>query len=277
MAIIFGLLAACCYGVSDFFGGLASRRVAALTASMWGQVIGVPVAGVALLIRGGALNAETLGWGALAGIGAGVGTAVLYGGLASGRMSVVAPLSGLAAAAIPVVFGTVTGDELAPLTVAGILLALPAVVLVSLQRAPAGVQPAHLGVWEGLGSGVAFALTFVSLARAGSAAGGWPPLIAAVVAAAVLGCGCALTRTALGVPRGARYLVAALGFLGTSATISYSVAGAHGSLSVVAVLGALYPALTVVCARVFLSEKWSRVQIVGLAAAALAATLIAAG
>ena len=130
-AVILALAGAISYGVSDFIGGLASRRttvwpVAVLSCA--GSLVGALVMAVA---DPGSPTGTDLWWGAVAGIGAGVGTAFLYRGLAGGRMGVVAPVSGVGATAIPVLIGVLAGERPAALVWLGIVAALPGIWLVS--------------------------------------------------------------------------------------------------------------------------------------------------
>jgi uncharacterized membrane protein len=172
--ILLGLLGALFYGVSDFIGGVGGRRSSAVAVAVIAQPFGLISALVAVaVLRPDAPTWSTLMWGSLAGLGSGVGTLALYRGLAVGRMSVVAPLSGVIAAALPAVVGLATGDTVSGPRMAGLALALPGIAMVSLQRSepPDGAES---GVWEGLVAGLGFAVLFVGLARAGTASGAWP-------------------------------------------------------------------------------------------------------
>ncbi|BCJ36773.1 multidrug transporter [Actinocatenispora thailandica] len=144
MGIVLALCAAACYGSSDFLGGLLSRRASPYAVAVVAQCAALfVVAAVAAIAGNGLPAAAALAWGALSGIGNGLGTVFLYRGLGSARMSVVAPLSAVGSAGLPVLVGVAEGDRPAPLAVAGILLALPAVALISRGAdAPAGPQPA---------------------------------------------------------------------------------------------------------------------------------------
>ena len=132
MAVALGLLAAISYGSADFLGGLATKRNPAIRAALFSQALGFAVYLVALpLLPEGRLTGEAWLWGGLAGLTGGVGLAFLYRGLAHGRMSVVAPITAVIAAVLPVAFGLFTGERPSTLQLAGIGLAIPAIALVS--------------------------------------------------------------------------------------------------------------------------------------------------
>lgn len=275
MGVVLGLLAAVCYGASDFAAGAGGRKASSEAVAIISQPFGL-VAAVAAVVFLDAHSPSTsaLAWGAVAGLGSGVGTLALYRGLTVGRMSVVAPLSAVLTAALPAVVGIATGDSLSPLRVAGLALAFPAIALVSRQAGDAGGAARESGIWEGLVAGAGFALLFIGLARAGTHSGAWPLVPCQAVAVAVV----VVVGLALGSPAGtwrAAWWPAVLTGIGSgSANLLYLAATGYGQLSVVAVVTALYPAVTIVLARALLDERWARVQAVGLVLATLAVGLI---
>jgi drug/metabolite transporter (DMT)-like permease len=205
-----------------------------------------------------------------------MGTIALYRGLTVGSMGVVAPLSAVLAAALPAMIGIATGDSLSAVQVAGLALALPGVALISLQS-PGPVDSGGAGVAEGLLAGVGFALLFIGLARAGTSAGAWPLVpCQAIAVVTVLALGLGLGQPA-GTWAGARLPAVITGVLGGGANLLYLAATGKGQLSIVAVLTALYPAVTILLARGLLHEHWRRVQVVGLALSAVAIGLISVG
>ena len=111
MAILLALVSALCYGTSDFIGGVLSARLKPWTAAFTGQFAGGALLGLLCVVRGTALPVAAVGWGALAGLGGGIGIIYLYRGLSTGRMGVVAPLSGVLAALVPAAVGILTGDR----------------------------------------------------------------------------------------------------------------------------------------------------------------------
>jgi drug/metabolite transporter (DMT)-like permease len=278
LALLLALAAAVAYGTSDFVAGLLSRRASFLLVGAVAQFIAMTGTLVALPFTSPpAPHAAPLAWGAASGAGAALGTLALYRGLAAGQMAVAAPLSGVGAAALPTLAGFLLGERPSRVAIAGIVLALLAVWLVS--SAGLGPRDARLaaGVVDGLLAGVGFALLFVALDRAGDDAGLWP-VAAGQVTSAVILCAAALVgrvplRPDLRLTGGA----AAVGGLGASAIVLFYFATHAGLLTLAAVLTSLYPAVTVVLARVTLGERLRRLQTVGLLLAATAVVLIVTG
>lgn len=276
MGVVLGLLAAVAYGTSDFVGGVGGRRSSVGRITLIAQPFGVVTAAAAIvLLPGDRPSVGALLWGALSGVGSGIGTVSLYRGLTAGRMSVVAPLSAVLTAALPALVGLASGEHLSAAALAGLAVAVPAITLISQQRdAGAGGRS---GAPYGLLAGCGFALLFVALDRAGTDAGAWPLLPGQVVAVLVV---LPFALRLLG--PGSRWRSAAgpgvlAGVLGGTANLLFLAATGAGQLSVVAVLSALYPAVTVVLARLLLGERWSALQAVGLVTAGLAVGLITAG
>jgi uncharacterized membrane protein len=219
--------------------------------------------------------AAALGWGAVSGLGNGFGTVALYRGLAMARMSVVASLSAVLAAIIPAIVGIALGDRLSAPEAIGMVLAVPAIVLVSLSAGSEGGR--RPGIRDGLVAGAGFGLFFVALDRAGTASGAWPLLSGEGVTLAIaVPLGLAMSRR-VGGRRAAIPYGAAAGIFGAMATAAFFFATGKGDLSLVAVLTSLYPAVTIVLARVALTERWSRLQGLGLLAAAASVVLISLG
>lgn len=276
MAILLALMAAGCFGTGDFAAGLASRRYTAAPVTAAVTAMGTLLAGLAVvLLNPSAPDGPELLWGALSGVGSAVGTLALYHGLAVGRMSVVATLSAILTAVIPVLLGIILGNRLSITAAAGIVIAIPAIGLVSWQpeehRRPGERSGAVFGVIAGLG----FALLLIALDRAGTAAGAWPLVPGEGVAVILLLPLAHRGVVAHGRPtRSAALLTAAAGTLAGTGNLLYLAATGHGQLAVVAVVTSLYPAMTVLLARLLLAEHWSRRQVIGLISAALAVVLV---
>ena len=279
MTIVLALASAVVYGASDFLGGLATRRSTATSVVVWSQLAGLLMLGLAVAVMGTPVPAPAdLAWGALAGVGGGAGVVLLYRGLSIGRMAIVAPTTAVGAAALPVLAGLVLGERPAALALLGVAVALLAIVLVSSapdlssQRRARGLPP---GLVEAIGSGVGFALFFVALAQAAETAGLWPLLTArvSILVAAIAGL---VTRTTLRPAPGSTVMILVVGVLDMAANLLYLLASRTGLLSLVAVVVSLYPASTVLLARVVLGERLSARQVVGLVAAGAGVALIAA-
>jgi drug/metabolite transporter (DMT)-like permease len=275
VGVVLALLAALAYGSSDFVAGAGARRSSTGRVTLIAQPFGLVAAAIAVAVFPAAPpDAPALLWGALSGVGSGLGTVALYQGLAVGRMGVVAPLSAVVSAAVPAVVGLASGEHLTALALVGLGLAVPAIALVSSQRAPAAGT--RSGALWGILAGGGFALLFVALDRAGTAAGAWPLLPGQAVAVVVI------------LPIAARLLGAArwrdaaapgvvAGLLGGAANLLFLAATGAADLAVAAVLTALYPAVTVLLARGVLGERWTARQVVGLVAAGVAVVLITVG
>ena len=281
MVIWLALLAATAYGVADFVGGVVSQKASPWAVAWAAQLGGSVVVLSLVLVTDGSPDGSDLAWTLLAGLANGVGTAFLYRGLSSGRMGVVAPVSGVGAAVVPVAVGLLTGDRPALLAWLGILIALPGIWLVSRDPAAAPVPDRRRGLPAGVGDGVAaglgFGVLFVALAQIPEEAGLLPLALNQVVAGVVI----MVLATATGqawLPRTPRAgLGAVAGLLGALATGAYMVATQDGELSVVAVIASLYPAVTVVLAATLLRERIHRGQAYGLLLCVVAIGLVAAG
>lgn len=281
MAILLALLSAAAWGIGDFAAGLGSRDLGAPRVTAATQLLGLITAGFAVLIYSGVgPRLDPLLWGALSGVASAVGTVSLYHGLAVGGMTVVATLSGVLAAVVPVIVGLALGNTLGPAPAVGILIAIPAILLVSWHRDPLAQARSRAGALYGTLAGLGFGLLFISLDQAGTHSGAWPlvsgQLVSVLVIAPFALRGIRARRRA-GAARDAVLLTLLAGVLSGVANLLFLAATGHGELAIVAVLASLYPAVTVLLARVFLSEQWSRSQVLGLVAALVAVVLVSAG
>lgn len=279
MTALLSLLAAASYGLGDFNGGLFSKRGGAWAVALMAQLGGTVLVLVVALLAGGSPGGADLAWAVVAGVGNGFGTAFLYRGLSTGRMGVVAPVSGVGAVVVPVVAGFLVGERPGPAVWAGILLALPAIWLVS--REPASVEiadaPAGSGLVDGVLAGLGFGSLFAALAQIPEEAGFLPLAVNQLIAGGAIIL-VALALRADWVPRN-RYALGGIisGGLGALATGLFQVATHHGYLTVAAVVTSLYPAFTVLLAATVLREPIHRAQALGLAMCAAAVVLVAAG
>ncbi len=284
MSILLALASAVTYGSADFLGGMASRRAPALVVVAVSQVFGLALLLAALpLLPAAHPSAADFAWGALAGVAGGAGILFLYRGLAAGPMSIVAPVTAACAATIPVPAGLALGERPGRAALAGVAVAIVAIALVSRQRSRAagGRQPegrcARAALTTAVTAGVAFGAFFILLDRASTQAGLWPLVGSRAGSFLLYGSVALATNTALRLPRAALRTTLSAGVLDMAANVFYLVALRHGLLSIVAVLTSLYPASTVVLARVVLKERMSPLQLGGIACAAVAVVLIAGG
>jgi len=276
LAVLLALGCAVVYGAADFLGGLASRKTSVFGVVAFSQVIGL-VALLALLPwLGGPVEAADLWWGAASGLAGAAGLVVFFRTLARGVMSVIAPVTAVSAAAVPVLVGLLTGDRIGTWSAVGIALALAAVVLVSAEgglRALSQARPATL--LPALLAGSMFGIFFVLLDRT-SDESGLTPLVTARLASVALVVALALaTRQSLRVTRVALPLVAASGVGDMTANALFLLATQQdGQLAITGVLASLYPVSTVVLAQLVLRERLVGAQVAGLGAAVAAVVLI---
>jgi drug/metabolite transporter (DMT)-like permease len=274
MGVFLGLAAALLYGGSDFAGGLASRRFGPVRVSIVGSAVATVLSWAVLISSGGpGPTVRAVAWGLASGLAGGTGTLVLYRGLARGQMSVVGPVSAVGAAVFPVLAALTLGERPGLLAVAGVLVALPAIVLVAASGSVRGKLGG--GLLEGVAAGLAFGVLFIGLAQAGRNAGLWPVAceqtgsLLPVLAVAVK------TRQPLRVPFRAAALPMLAGASGMAATLAYFYATHYSMLAVAAVVVSLYPGFTVLLARLILHERFSPAQRAGLGLCALAVAAIA--
>lgn len=275
MAIVFSLISALAYGISDFLGGLFAKKASPWQVAVVGQTSSTFFSLVAAYFVAGSPTGRDMAYGALAGLGGGFGVVFLYRGLATARMGVVAPLSAIGTALLPVAVGLATGDRPSTLALLGIIFAFPAIVLIS---RVVDDNPAHRGgVLDGILAGLGFGALFVFLGQVGDDAGLYP-LAASQAASVVAVVAMAMVLRQGWVPRDpGSWKAVMMGPLGATAQAAFLYATHHGLLSVVSVISSLYPASTVLLAAVLLREKIHGWQGVGLVFAVLAVALVAAG
>lgn len=220
--------------------------------------------------------------GAAVGVVGPIGIVLLYKGLATGRMSVVAPVTALGASMVPVVWGLVTGERPSPLALFGVAAALIAVVLISGAPAhPGSLGPPTASTREvlplSIGSGLGFGSVYVMLGSTSDRAGIWPLIVARPMSIALVAAGALVTGRSLRPAPADRLTIAAAGVADITANLVFLAAVHRGLLSIVAVISSLYPASTVALARVVLGERLHRMQVAGLVLAACGVMAMAAG
>ena len=279
-AILLALGAAVAYGLSDFVGGVSSKKASPWSVALVAQLAGgVVVLGLSSVLDGSPTGTD-LAWAVVAGVANGIGTGFLYRGLSSGRMGVVAPVSGVGAALVPVVVGLISGERPSALVWLGIVAALPGIWLVARVSQPedvGGDRPTGSGVLDGVLAGLGFGSLFAVLAQIPESAGFLPLALNQLVAGVVVVV-MALAMRAAWVPRQpAAAFGAVSGVLGATATGAFLLATQSGFLTVTAVLASLYPAFTVLLAATILREHIHRGQAAGLVLCGLAVAMVAGG
>jgi drug/metabolite transporter (DMT)-like permease len=309
-----GLSSGLCWGAADFFGGIQSRRLPALTVAFWSQVAGGLGLAVALAVSGTRPAPGGVAWGLVAGVGSGCALVLFYRGLAEGTMSIVAPVSACGAV-VPVAAALLTGHRPGALAGLGVIAAIAGVVLVSRPRphrrergpgarpidaSPASSNPGAPaqpgprtdggrsggGGWSGrvlamaLASALGFGLFYVFVDAGTTGSRGEPLWVIAGARASslVMLSTIALVghRSALRWPGRRIGPVALIGIGDTGANLLFAYAATTGNLAVVGVLGSLYPVATVVLARWLLGERLSGGQNAGVALALTGVGLLAA-
>ncbi|HEX7473074.1 MAG TPA: EamA family transporter [Candidatus Limnocylindrales bacterium] len=276
MPVVFGLLSAITWGSADFGGGRATRRGPVFGVVLVSQALGMLLAGALAVARGEPMPGPAdLGWAALAGLAGALGIACLYQGLASGRITVVAPIAGVLAATIPVTVGWLGQGLPSPWRIAGIGLALVAVVLVSTSSDPLGDRSA--GVRFGIFAGIGFGLFNVFAARFSPGVVFGPLVVVRALEGVAVVAAILLTRRAWRLPRSVVPLAMAVGVGDMAGNGFFVLAAQAGRLDVASVLSSLYPVTTIVLAAIVLHERVSRAHAAGIAVAAAAIVLIAGG
>jgi drug/metabolite transporter (DMT)-like permease len=220
-------------------------------------------------------------WGAMGGLCGGIGVALLYRALAIGTMSVVAPTTAVCAVAIPVVAAVILGERPSPLAVGGIVLGIVSIVLVSRQTATApgdnNLSANRSGLGIALASGVAIGFFFLSFAQTRTEAGMWPLVTARAVSVSMFSVLAIGSRQSIRMAAPVLRLVVLAGILDMLANALYLIAVRIGPLSVVVTLSSLYPASTVILARIVLRERLNLWQVSGVVCALAAVVLIVRG
>ena len=245
-------------------------------------LVSYPIAMVLLAVLatvvGGEISRGAVMWGALCGVSQAFGVWWFYAALGSGPISVVSPLTAVLVAAVPVGVGVTLGERPGAIAIAGVVVALIAVVLVSREASDEDVTPHRFTAkvaWMTVGSGLAFGMNFVLIDQAPVEAKLWP-LVFARVSATVLVVTIAAMSANLRAPSGTPLRLAMLaGLLDTGANVAMLLALQASLLSLAGVLMSLYPAATVLLAIVVLRERVTRWQAVGMVLALAAVAMIA--
>lgn len=280
LAVALALGAAVAWGTGDFLGGLASRRTHVLAVLLVSQAVGLAGLALWLLV---VHDTPPGAVGLLAAVGAGVagalGLACLYRGMAIGAMGVVAPISA-ASPLVPLAFDVARGTPPSILQLLGIALALAGIALVAREPGRLG-RRASAGVGLAVLAALGFGLFFVGLDVAADESVVWATFVARAAAVVAVATAAAVAVRGRGLSilaiRPHLRLVVAVGLFDTGANVLLATATTHGLVSVVALLGSLYPVTTILLARLLLHERLSASRRAGAVAALAGAALVAAG
>jgi drug/metabolite transporter (DMT)-like permease len=277
VVVLLGLVVAAAFGSGDFVGGRAVSSASTFGVLAVGQFVALAAAAIVAFAAGGAVRAPDIGLGAAAGVVNVLGLAWLYFGLAHGRVSVVAPLTAVVAALVPVCWALIRGERPSGVALTGAVLAIAAGAVIAHESPETGDAGALGGTWYALAGGTLLGMSFVFYAEAAGGSGFWPVLAArgtAIVVVLVALLASADRRLPIG---RARMLALAAGALDVTAGIFELVALREGLLAIVAPVVALAPAFTVLLAWAVLRERMSRIQLAGFVMALAGLVLVAAG
>jgi drug/metabolite transporter (DMT)-like permease len=279
LALALALGSSLCWGLADFAGGLQARRVPLAAVMLFSQLAPLGALAVVVAVIGDpAPSFSDLAPAAAAGAAGSIALAGFYHALSIGTMSIVAPISATGAI-VPVAVGVATGDRPSSLQVVGIVAAVAGVVLASREQSddPARAESARRSVILALLAAVGFGSFFVGMDAAASASVPWALLVARGSSVLVLLAVVLALRPPLAVGRRSLAVLAAIGVADLTANALFALASTKGLLSLVAVLGSLYPVTTVLLARFLLRERVRRVQEAGIVFALVGVALIAGG
>jgi drug/metabolite transporter (DMT)-like permease len=278
MEVALGALVALAYGSGDFLGGISAKRLPTVTVLLVSQSFGLAVALVLVVaLRDARPDAHVFVLSAAAGVVAVVALGLLFRGLALGRMSIVAPLSAIGGGVLPVAWGLLRGERPSALALAGVGVALIAAAIVGrgAEHDPAATISPRLELALGAGAGLGFGVVFILFAESSSGSGMWPVLIARCASVPVLAIAAVVLGHSPRIARADLAPVAGAGLCDVGANALVVLAVRRGFLSLVAPVASLYPATTVVLARLVLHERICRQRAGALALGLVGLALIA--
>jgi drug/metabolite transporter (DMT)-like permease len=277
MAALLALAGGACWGIGDFFGGLASRRIAVLTVLAVSQAIGLAGLLAWVLFSGEAFpGAVELLPAAAAGLAGVIGLGALYRGLAIGAMGIVAPISA-ASPIVPLAVDASKGEVPAALQWLGILLVLGGIVILSREPSPSGGRPIAAGAGLAIVAALGFGLFVVGIDAGSDESPAWAVVIARSVAVSFAVVAALVTAVSLRPPAGLLPMLAVVGLGDVGANVLIATATTHGTAGIVAVLSSVYPVVTILLARFLLGERLSSAKRAGGGVALTGAALVAAG
>lgn len=275
-AIVLALGASLSWGFADFFGPLHGRKLGALRTLVYVQLGGLVGIAVIVAVRWiGPQDAVAL-LAIPAAISGTLGLFAYYRGIAVGAISIVAPIAGVSAV-VPVIVGIASGESPSAWQLAGIACALFGVFLAAREPRSAGETGLAAGVGLAVLAAIGFGGYFPFMHAAGNADYWWASLIFRIASTSVILLAVAVKRPNIIVPRRVLPWLALIGFGDMFGNLLFAAASTSGLVSVTSVLASLYPIVTVVLARVVLSERVARSQEAGIALTLAGVILISAG
>jgi drug/metabolite transporter (DMT)-like permease len=274
-AIALALGASLTWGLADFFGPLQGRVLGALRALIYVQLGGLLGIALIVAVRGEGMQDAAALLAIPAAVSGTLGLFAYYRGIAVGAISIVAPIAGISAI-VPVIVGIASGDRPPTLQLAGIACALVGVFLAAREPGRVGARFAA-GVGLAMLAAVGFGGYFPFMHAAGDADFWWASLIFRITSTSMILATVAIRRPALGVPRRLLPWLALIGLGDMFGNLLFAAASNSGLVSITSVLASLYPIVTVVLARIILSERVARSQEAGIGLTLAGVALISAG
>jgi len=278
IGVALALAASLSWGIADFGGGIGTRRVQVVWVLVVSQVAGLALVGaLALVTQPHPPSGRELAWGAFGGVMGAVGLGSFYRALAVGTMGIVGPISATGAI-VPLAYGLARGERPSALQALGIAVAVAGVVAASLEPLPEGTgRKLATGVPLALLAALGFGSAILGLNRVSQAGVVWGTLTLRLTVVPIVCLAALLLRPSTARLRATFPVLVAAGLFDTGANLLYGASARHGLISVVSVLGSLYPVVIVVLARFVLAERIARPQLAGVAVALAGVALISAG
>jgi drug/metabolite transporter (DMT)-like permease len=278
IGVALALAASLSWGIADFGGGIGTRRVHLVWVLVVSQVAGLLLVGaIALATLPQPPSGRELAWGVFGGVMGAVGLSCFYRALAIGTMGIVGPITATGAV-VPVAYGLARGEHPSALQGVGIVVAVSGVVAASLEPLPEGAgRKLATGVGLSLFAALGFGSAILGLNRVSQAGVVWGTLTLRLAVVPIVCLAALLLRPSVARLRPTVPILVAAGLFDTGANLLYGASARHGLISVVSVLGSLYPVVLVVLARVLLAERIARPQLAGVAVALAGVALISAG
>ena len=273
MAVFLSIVTALLYGSGDFLGGLASRRNSQIQVLTTISLVGVAPLWVLAPLVAETVTLNDLFLGAAAGLAGVAGLGLLYRGLSRGPMSVFAPLTAIVSAVFPVVWGWASGDQQIFRTWVGIFLGLVGIFALAFPEHRDDSRLSRAVVYEAIMAGIGFGLFFALLSETATESTPWPIVAGRTSAAGLLIGGAIISKSAI-LPTGNWAPLLGCAICDTGANVAFLFALRYGQLGPVAVLASLYPAATVLLARLILRERLTTNRVIGLILALGAVVLV---
>jgi len=276
--VALAVLSAITYGAADFLGGVASRKHRPIAVVAISQIAGAGLLLSLLLVLGpDRYRLSDFAWGAAAGLIGVIGLIFFYRGLSTGRMAVVAPLSAVMTALVPLAFGLILGERPSTLASIGVVVAIPAIALITRERTTGVGEARSTGALDGFIAGIGFGAFFVLISRSDPTSSIWPLVGARTASIPFVLLIAAAFRQPVRPLRDLNATIVWAGILDIAANGLYLFAVRAGLLSLASVITSLYPASTIILARVVLKEQMTFTRIVGIVLALIGIALIATG